>query len=346
MSGQTKSPKSMVSPSFAIVPLRIVVGWMFLSAFHRRVLLDADKLVPDAAGYIGHKFNQFMPGAILGVDTMIASLLDNPEALHVFLWTFTIIEALVGLALIVGLGTRFAALGVTLLSAGILFGAGWLGPTCLDEWQIGAMGIAGGMVLMLGGSGGWSLDSWVAKTRPKLFENRWVRWAADPNIAAPPAVAAALTVIAVFVTLATNQVFHGGLWGTLHNDSVRPKVVVLDASVESDGEIRLTLERPAGPETYGAFIVEVRVLDEHDAVVRHYDTADLAALDPEQIENRWLVQVRVGPHGLVIPLGAQATIQLPAEDGALGSGNYQIELEDVSGVRWRGALAGGQLGLL
>ncbi len=46
---------------------------------------------------------------------------------------FSIIEALVGLALLFGLGTRLAGLGAALLSWGILMGAGWLGTTCLDE---------------------------------------------------------------------------------------------------------------------------------------------------------------------------------------------------------------------
>lgn len=62
-----------------------------------------------------------------------------------------------GLALIFGLLTRLAALGVLLLSGGILMGSGWLGPTCLDEWQIGAMGIAVGATLMLTGAGRASL---------------------------------------------------------------------------------------------------------------------------------------------------------------------------------------------
>ena len=126
-------------PGTLLTPLRWVSGWMFLSAFHRRVLLDGGKLVMDAPGYVGLKFNQFMPGAILGVDDLIAYLLDRPDALHVFMWVFTVAEGLVGLALLLGIGTPVAAFGSLALSAGILLGAGWLGPTCLDEWQIGSL---------------------------------------------------------------------------------------------------------------------------------------------------------------------------------------------------------------
>jgi len=151
-----------------------------------------------------------------------------------------------------------------------------------------------------------------------------------------PLAAGALTSFAVLAMLATNQIFHGGLWGTLRNDSVRPRIDVLDAHLSDDGELQVTFERPVGPETYGAFVVDLRVLDAHGRLVRRYDAATLAALSPAQVSNRWLVQVRPGPHGLGVPLGARATITLttPESERALLPGPHRIELEDVSGARW------------
>lgn len=134
--------------------------------------------------------------------------------------------------------------------------------------------------------------------------------------------------------LATNHVFHGGLWGTLHNDSVTPRVDVLALDVAPDGALEITLERPVGPETYGAFIVDVRVFDAHGDLVRRYDAASLAALDANAIDNRWLVQVETGPHGLVVPLGARATVRLSAVT-PLATDALRIELEDVSGRVWQ-----------
>ncbi len=333
-------PAARVATTLTLLPVRLVTGWMFFSAFHRRVVLAPDKLDPSALGYLGEKFNTFMPGSILGVDAMIAALLDRPAALHAFLWTFTVIEALVGLALLLGLGTRLASLGTLLLSAGILFGAGWLGPTCLDEWQIGCLGIAGGATLMLGGAGGLSLDGWLMRRRPELFGRPWLRWAADPSPRAAPAPALALSAFGVIAMLATNQVFHGGLFGPLHNDSVKPRVDVLDARANDEGELLVTLERPVGPETYGAFVVAFRVFDREGTLVRHYDAAALAALDEARIDNRWLVRARPVAHGLVVPLGARATLTLPEPDAAasLESGTYRIELEDVSGAIWSRSL--------
>jgi len=45
--------------------LRLVIGWTYFSAFWRRTIL-ADKLDPEAAGYIGEKFNHFLPNALVG----------------------------------------------------------------------------------------------------------------------------------------------------------------------------------------------------------------------------------------------------------------------------------------
>lgn len=323
--------------SAALLPLRLVLGWMFLSAFHRRIVLAPHKLDADLPGYLGEKFNQFMPGAILGVDHMIAWLLDRPGALEVFLWSFTIIEGLVGVALIAGLGTRLAALGVALMSAGILFGAGWLGPTCLDEWQIGSLGVAGGATLMLAGAGAFSVDGWLHTRAPNLAARRWFRVLADPYPRPPRTWAMGITALAFVAALATNQVFHGGLWGPLRNDSVTPRVDVLAGSIGADGELVLTLNRSVGPETYGAFVVSIRVFNAAGVLLRDYDAEVLASLAPDDIDNRWLVKARPVPHGLLIPLGAEARVRLPAPTPG---GPYVFEptlrviLEDVSGLRW------------
>src|SRR5690606_34539815 len=109
--------------------LRWVIGWTYFSAFWRRLIL-ADKLIPEEAGYIGEKFNHFLPNA-LGIKPIIEYLVANPDALHKAMVTFTIVEAIVGLFIMLGLFTRLMSVGVFLLASGILLGAGWLGTTCL-----------------------------------------------------------------------------------------------------------------------------------------------------------------------------------------------------------------------
>ncbi len=322
------------SAGLAVMPLRWVTGWLFFSALHRRVVLAPLKMDPDAPGYLGAKFNTFMPGATAGVGDMIAWLIDHPQALQAFLWTFTIIEGLVGLALLTGLLTRLSAIGVSLLSAGILLGAGWLGPTCLDEWQIGAFGIVGGMAIAMAGPGPLSLDSVVARRLPQLAAKRGWQWLADGPAQPPRMLAVALASIALVTTLGTNQLFHGGVWGSLHNDSVHPRIELLSAQVSRPGALTITFERPEGPETYGAFVMEIRLLDEAGTLVANWDEKALATLPKSAIENRWLVKVKSGAHGLVVPLAARASLVLHELPEVL-DGLYRVEFEDVSGRVWR-----------
>src|SRR5690606_20782218 len=141
--------------------LRWVIGWTYFSAFWRRLILD-NKLIPEEAGYIGEKFNHFLPNA-LGIKPLIEYLVSNPDALQVSMVMFTIVEAIVGLLLILGLFTRLMSIGVCFLAMGILLGSGWLGTTCLHEWQIGVLGVATGFVLFLTGSSTYSLDNYFIK---------------------------------------------------------------------------------------------------------------------------------------------------------------------------------------
>ncbi|MEK9551461.1 TQO small subunit DoxD, partial [Bacillus cereus] len=52
--------------------LRMVIGWTYFSAFWRRLVLE-NKLIPDEKGYIGEKFNHFLPNA-LGIKPIIEYL--------------------------------------------------------------------------------------------------------------------------------------------------------------------------------------------------------------------------------------------------------------------------------
>lgn len=84
--------------------LRMVIGWTYFSAFWRRLILE-NKLIPDEKGYIGEKFNHFLPNA-LGIKPVIEYLVTHPDALQRSMMIFTIIEAIVGLLIILGLFTR------------------------------------------------------------------------------------------------------------------------------------------------------------------------------------------------------------------------------------------------
>jgi thiosulfate dehydrogenase [quinone] large subunit len=136
------------------------------------------------------------------------------------------------------------------------------------------------------------------------------------------------------LTLWTNQVFHGGVWGPLHNKSVKPHVAVSDAAFTQDGRLTFTVSRDEGPDTYGAFIVGVELVEPSGAVAHRWGAAALSAVPPADIRNRWLVQVQAGNYGLVLPLGGEAQVRLTLPGAWKPNLSLQVILHDVSGANW------------
>ena len=106
--------KSVLSMGNAELALRLVIGWTYFSAFWRRLILE-NKLDPEAAGYIGEKFNHFLPNALF-IKPLIQYLVENPEALLWNMWIFTIVEGVVGLLLMLGYKTRIMSIAVFFLA--------------------------------------------------------------------------------------------------------------------------------------------------------------------------------------------------------------------------------------
>lgn len=317
--------------------LRLVAGWTYFSAFWRRLILE-NKLDPEATGYIGEKFNHFLPNA-LGIKSMIEYLVSNPESLWWSMVAFTVIEGVVGLLFMLGLFTRLMSIGVFGLAMGILLGAGWLGTTCLDEWQIGILGLAAGFTVFLSGSGKHSLDHLMQSRSFKITRNNWFSWVGSgvlPVLAKKLHRWAFIGALAILsITLFTNQYFHGGVWGTLHNMSVKPKVEIYDAAIQQ-GKVSFTAFRVEGADVYGSFLIGISLSDSSGEIVMEKNGKDLAALAQTTISNYYVAKIKPGAHSLVIPLGAKARLSI--EDSALTSlspGTYTLTLTDISGITWK-----------
>jgi thiosulfate dehydrogenase (quinone) len=129
-------------------------------------------------------------------------------------------------------------------------------------------------------------------------------------------------------------VFHGGVWGTLHNKSVRPKVEITDARLDS-GVLRFSLQRVEGADVYGSFVVGARLIGSKGQERAVWSPEVLAKMPMADIANRYVAKIKTGPHGLVLPLGAKAAMSLRHEAlGNLENGAYTLELLDVSGAKW------------
>jgi thiosulfate dehydrogenase [quinone] large subunit len=333
--------KDETSSSFSLVAtftlaLRLVIGWTYFSAFWRRLVLE-NKL-DEGAGYVGEKFNNFLPHALL-IKPLIEYLVSHADALWWFMLSFTLIEGLVGLFLLLGLFTRLMSLGVFGLALGILLGSGWLGTTCLDEWQIGVLGLAAGFTLMLTGGGRFTIDNRLLTSRRKISSQKWFPWMASGKL--PPEetrlqLAALIGGLAITaLTLLTNQYFHGGVWGKLHNLSVRPHVSIGNAAINNQ-TLSFTVFRDEGTDVYGSFLIGITLKDAAGNIVLQQDMKDLSRLPAGQLRNDYVAKVEPGEHSLVLPLGARATLIFPMEQNHLLSSKkpYLLELTDISGTIW------------
>lgn len=313
--------------------LRMVIGWTYFSAFWRRLILE-NKLIPDEKGYIGEKFNHFLPNA-LGIKPIIEYLVTHPDALQRSMMIFTIIEAIVGLFIILGLFTRLMSIGIFSLALGILLGSGWLGTTCLDEWQIGVLGIAGGFVLFLTGSGSYSFDNYFIKKNKLFTQSKWFQWLGSGILPiTQPKVFVLIGSLLIFgLTLFTNQYFHGGVWGTLHNKSVKPKIEISNISL-NNSDLKFEVYRTEGADVYGSFLIGIHILDKNGNILKEIDHKELSKFSKDHIKNHYVAKVKPGKHSLIIPLGAKADISIGTEDILQKDEIHTIKLIDISGVEW------------
>ena len=330
MKNNSESPANIAG--MYTLALRWVIGWTYFSAFWRRLILD-NKLIPEEAGYIGEKFNHFLPNA-LGIKPVIEYLVSNPDALHFSMVIFTIVEAIVGLLLIVGLFTRLMSIGVILLATGILLGSGWLGTTCLDEWQIGILGIAGGFAIFLTGSGKYSVDHYLTRNQFPFTSAKWFGYVGSGVLAIKNLNRFALwvSIFIIGLTLYTNQYFHGGVWGKLHNKSVKPKVEISTISFDNS-TLNFRLFRTEGADVYGSFLIGIQILNASNEVVKSLNQTDLANFPLKDIRNHYVAEIKPGKHSLVLPLGAKADIRISL-DNAKTMDHYTIKLIDISGIEW------------
>lgn len=312
--------------------LRWVLGWTYFSAFWRRLILE-NKVIPDEAGYIGEKFNHFLPNA-LGIKPLIEYLVLNPDALQTAMIVFTIVEAVVGFFIILGLFTRLMSIGVFCLALGILLGSGWLGTTCLDEWQIGVLGIAGGFTLFLSGSSAFSLDQYFINKNHSFTSKK--RFALLGSGVLPlkylQVIALTGSILIFGLTLFTNQYFHGGVFGSLHNKSVKQKVEISNIRY-TDSQLTFQLFRVEGADVYGSFLIGISILNENGKIVKHIDQNDLAKFATDNIHNYYVAKIKPGAHSLILPLGAKADLTVELGTIQLTEG-YSLRLTDISGIEW------------
>ena len=331
---QQEPSKAYVLAGIFTLSLRLIVGWTYFSAFWRRLVLE-NKLIPDATGYIGEKFNHFLPNSI-GIKPIIEYLVSTPDLLWWAMVIFTLVEGIVGLLYMLGFFTRLMSIGVFTLASGILLGSGWLGTTCLDEWQIGILGVSAGFTIFLSGGGKYSLDYLLL---PKLSKNKWLVWLTSGELPLSikqfSKVAISGAVLLFILTLYTNQVFHNGIWGPLHNKSVKPELKISNAKIQED-ILTFKVYRIEGADVYGSFLIGITLKDENGKTILQKNGEELARFPLTRIKNDYVAKVAPGKHSLIIPLGSKATLTIRSDVFMdLPKSDYELILTDISGITWK-----------
>lgn len=331
---QQEPSKAYVLAGIFTLSLRLIVGWTYFSAFWRRLVLE-NKLIPDATGYIGEKFNHFLPNSI-GIKPIIEYLVSTPDLLWWAMVIFTLVEGIVGLLYMLGFFTRLMSIGVFSLAFGILLGSGWLGTICLDEWQIGILGVSAGFTIFLSGGGKYSLDYLLL---PKLSKNKWLVWLTSGELPLSikqfSKVAISGAVLLFILTLYTNQVFHNGIWGPLHNKSVKPELKISNAKIQED-ILTFKVYRIEGADVYGSFLIGITLKDENGKTILQKNGEELARFPLTRIKNDYVAKVAPGKHSLIIPLGSKATLTIRSDVFMdLPKSDYELILTDISGITWK-----------
>ena len=331
---QQEPSKAYVLAGIFTLSLRLIVGWTYFSAFWRRLVLE-NKLIPDATGYIGEKFNHFLPNSI-GIKPIIEYLVSTPDLLWWAMVNFTLVEGIVVLLYMLGFFTRLMSIGVFSLAFGILLGSGWLGTTCLDEWQIGILGVSAGFTIFLSGGGKYSLDYLLL---PKLSKNKWLVWLTSGELPLSikqfSKVAISGAVLLFILTLYTNQVFHNGIWGPLHNKSVKPELKISNAKIQED-ILTFKVYRIEGADVYGSFLIGITLKDENGKTILQKNGEELARFPLTRIKNDYVAKVAPGKHSLIIPLGSKATLTIRSDVFMdLPKSDYELILTDISGITWK-----------
>ena len=141
-----------------------------------------------------------------------------------------------------------------------------------------------------------------------------------------------MSLVVFVLTLYTNQYFHGGVFGTLHNKSVKPKVEISNIK-HNNSQLTFQLYRVEGADVYGSFLIGIEILDENNQIIKSINQNELARFSKEKINNHYVAKIKPGKHSLILPLGAKADLTIDLE-GIIINENYSLKLIDISGIEW------------
>src|SRR5690606_9339592 len=126
----------------------------------------------------------------------------------------------------------------------------------------------------------------------------------------------------------------GGVWGKLHNKSVKPKLEITEGKI-ANNKLSFDVFRTEGVDVYGSWVIGIELNDKLKNSVLKYGQEELATMNKKSISNYYVAKIKPGKHSLIVPLGAKAKLNLENENlSSLPKGTYTLKIIDISGAYW------------
>lgn len=350
----TTGERAWRTAAIALLPVRVIQGFIYWGGGSRRFIYAPSKLDPHAPTWMANKFQTAMPGALLGLDHVIAYMLQHFWLLYAGVILFSAAELVAGAAVIAGLLTRLSATVTMGFSVVLMLMFGWQGATCIDEWTMAACNLAMGATLLLAGSGAYSLDNALLRRDPALARRPWFRWLGGSlplpvGDAGFRAFGLALLAAVVAFDVGTYSYYRGSVVTPFHGGPVSPTkhhFTLRDAAVLPAGGVRFHIYLDGGTPEAPAHVMRADLLGADGQVVGSWDTAALTGLPVGAIRNDFAYnRFKAGPYGLVAAMGAMATITLPppaVPSASPAPAASTLRLTDVNGHSFTATLLPGQ----
>jgi uncharacterized membrane protein YphA (DoxX/SURF4 family) len=345
----TEGQRSWRVAALALLPTRVIQGFIYWGGGSRRFIYAPSKLNPDAPTWMANKFQTAMPGALFGTDHVISFMLQHFYLLYAGVILFSGAELLVGAMLMAGFLTRCAALVSMGFSVLLMAMFGWQGATCIDEWTMAASNLAMGATLFLGGSGAYSLDNVMLHRKPALSTRSWFRWTSgslplpQTDVGFRNLAFGVLSFVLVF-NIATYSYYRGSVLTPFHSGPVSPTQHHLSLSAARllpDGSVRFHVYLDAGTPEAPVHVTAADLLADDKQPIAHWDAGALSALPKTAFANDYAYnRFAPGPFGIRAPMGAAATVTLTPPRAGSTAGAQFLRLTDVDGQSFSIALNG------
>ena len=95
------------------------------------------------------------------------------------------------------------------------------------------------------------------------------------------------------MNLTTNQIFHGGLWVVLYNNSVKPKLEITNRKIHNNG-LSFYVFRNKSVDVYRAWMIQIELVVVNNHPVNNYSQNELSSLSKNNINNYYIGKVTPG----------------------------------------------------